>query len=128
VIDTPPLADQDGIVMSALRVATDVLVPIGPVPIEVERMPAVRQAVEDVGDLRRDGTSPRMAVLLTRTVPNAVSTGVWREVLTEAGDRVLRVTVPRREAFAQSYGQPVRAAAATAYGDALTELLKGRMP
>jgi len=66
-----------------------------------------------------------MAVLLTRTVAGAVSTGVWRELLTEAGDRVLSVHVGRLERFAQAYGDPIVNASATAYGDAVTELLNG---
>lgn len=127
VIDTPPLEEQRGIVMSALQAATDVLVPVAPTPIEVERMSAVRDAIDSAADLRRDGTAPRMAVLLTRVVPNAVSTAVWRDALTEAGDRVLRVTVGRLERFAQSYGQPIERAAESAYGDALAELWRGRV-
>ena len=30
VIDTPPLEERDGIVASALRIATDIMVPMGP--------------------------------------------------------------------------------------------------
>lgn len=125
VIDTPPLDEQRGIVMSALQVATDVLVPVAPTPIECERMAAVREALEAASDLRPSGQPPRMAVLLTRTVAGAVSTGVWRELLTEAGDRVLSVHVGRLERFAQAYGDPIIKASATAYGDAVTELLNG---
>src|SRR4051812_9684424 len=40
VIDTPPLEDQRGVVMSALRLATHVLVPMAPSPIEYERLAA----------------------------------------------------------------------------------------
>ncbi|MDQ4024468.1 MAG: ParA family protein, partial [Actinomycetota bacterium] len=36
VIDTPPLDEQRGAVMSALRVATDVLVPLAPTALEFE--------------------------------------------------------------------------------------------
>lgn len=125
VIDTPPLDEQRGIVMSALQVATDVLVPIAPTPIEVERMPAVRYAVDAAADLRRDGCSPRVLVLLTRTVAGAASTGVWRDVLVAAGDRVCRVTVGRLERFAQSYGQPIERASESAFGDVVSELWRG---
>jgi chromosome partitioning protein len=125
VIDTPPLEDQRGIVMSALQAATDVLVPVAPTPIECERLPAVREAIEAASDLRPSGQPPRMAVLLTRTVAGAASTGVYRELLQEAGDRVLSVNVGRLERFAQAYGDPIVKASTTAYGDAVTELLNG---
>lgn len=125
VVDTPPLEEQRGVVLSALRVAHDVLVPVAPTPIEIERLPALRAAVDDVADLRADGRSPRLAVLLVRTVSGAASTAVWRDELVAAGNRVLKVHVARREAFAQAYGQAVTRAADTAYGDAITELLRG---
>jgi len=123
VIDTPPLEEQRGVVMSALQAATHVLVPVAPTPIECERMPAVRDAVEAVADLRPDGQSPRMAVVLTRTVAGAASTQVWRELLTEQGDWVLKVNVARLERISQAYGDPITKASATAYGDVAFELL-----
>ncbi|MCD2191730.1 ParA family protein [Actinomycetospora soli] len=122
VIDTPPLEENAGIVNSVLRVASHVLVPVAPTPIEVERVGAVAEAVEDSAAVRREGEAPRMALLLTRTVPNASSTGVYREVLTTAGHRVLPGEVRRVERFAQAWGDPITRAAATAYGDALDAL------
>jgi chromosome partitioning protein len=108
IIDTPPLATQSGIVASALRAATLVIVPSAPTPIEVERLPAVREALDDVGPLRVDGRPPAARVLLTRTVAAAVSTGVWRRALTEDGWTVLATAVPRLEALSQSYGDLIR--------------------
>lgn len=122
VIDTPPLDAQQGIVMSALRAASHVLVPVAPTPIEYERLPQVRRAVDDVADLRADGEPPPMAMLLTRTVAGASSTEVWREAMIEDGDWVLRGSVGRLERFSQSYGQAIYDAAGTAYGDAVAEL------
>lgn len=104
VIDTPPLATQSGIVASALRTAHLVIVPTAPTPIEVERLPAVRDALDDAGPLRADGRPPAARVLLTRTVAAAASTAVWRRALTEDGWSVLGTAVPRLEALAQSYG------------------------
>ena len=109
VIDTPPLETQSGIVASALRTATLVIVPTAPTPIELERLPAVRQALDDVGPLRPDGTPPPARVLLTRTVANAASTPAWRASLVEDGWSVLATAVPRLEAISQSYGDPIRA-------------------
>lgn len=122
VIDTPPLEEQRGVVVSALRAATHVLTPCAPTPIEYERLAAVRAAVADVADLRPDGRLPVMAVLLTRTVPSAASTGVYRDLIAEDVP-VLRVTIGNRQQFAQAYGQPITRASATGYGDVVTELL-----
>ena len=108
VIDTPPLETQSGIVASALRTATLVIVPTAPTPIEIERLAAVRQALEDVGPLRAGRRPPPARVLLTRTIAAAVSTSVWRRALTEDGWSVLGTEVPRLEAIAQSYGDLIR--------------------
>lgn len=92
---------------------------------EFARLPAVRELLEEANDLRGDGTAdPIFAVLLTRTIPNASSTDVFREMIAEAGDHVLRATVGRREQFAQAFGLPIDNAANTAYGDAVEELLE----
>jgi len=125
VVDTPPLADHQGIVMSALRIATHVVVPVAPTPIEYERLSAVREAIADAADLRADGSGPETVVVLTRTVSGAASTEVYRELIEEDGLRVLRVTVGRLERFSQSYGQPILRATGTAYGDAVYEMFAG---
>lgn len=107
VIDTPPLESQSGIVHSAMRAADLVVVPTAPTPIEIERLAAVRQALDDVAPLRADSQPPAAAVLLTRTVAQAASTGVWRTALSDDGWRVLSAQVPRLEVLAQAYGDPV---------------------
>jgi chromosome partitioning protein len=109
VIDTPPLESQAGIVASAMRAASVVVVPTAPTPIEIERLPAVRLALDDVGPLRAEGSAPPAVVLLTRVVSQAASTGVWRESLTADGWSVMSAQVPRLEALAQAYGDEVRA-------------------
>jgi len=123
VVDTPPLEEQRGIVMSVLRAATHVIVPVAPTPIEYERLDDVRRAIADSADLRLDGQPPLTAMLLTRTVAGASSTDVWREAMVEDGDRVLQGSVGRLERFSQSYGQAIVGASSTAYGDAVRELL-----
>ena len=122
VIDTPPLEENAGIVASTLRVVSDVLVPVAPTPIEVRRVAAVAEAIEDSAAVRREDEAPRMAVLLTRTVPNATSTAVYRDALAADGYRVLPGEVRRVEKFAQAFGDPVTRATASAYGDALDAL------
>lgn len=122
VIDTPPMKEHRGIVLSAARLATHVVCPAAPTPMEYERLPAVRSLLDDATDLR-DDDGPQLAVLFTRTVANAASTEVYREILEEDGVRVLRPTVGRLERYAQAYGRPIINATNTAYGDALDELL-----
>ncbi|MDQ1246222.1 MAG: chromosome partitioning protein [Actinomycetota bacterium] len=128
LIDTPPLEEQRGVVMSALRAASHVVVPVAPTPVEVERLDAVRQTIVDAADLRPDGRSPVAAVLLTRTVPQAASTAAWRAAMVSTGWHVLGAEVGRLERFAQAYGDPIVRACDTAYGYAVTELLDMEVP
>lgn len=121
VIDTPPTDKHRGIVESAIRAATHVLVPVAPTSAEIERMETVRELIEDVAHLGH-GAPPVAVALLTRTIPNATSTTVYTELLRDAGWRVLRAHVARLERYAQAFGGPVDRATATAYGDALAEL------
>lgn len=123
VIDTPPMREHRNVVVSAARMATHVVVPMAPTAMEHKRLPAVLNLLDEVSALRSDGRPPLFAVLFTRTVANAASTKVYRELITADGVTVLRPTVGRLERFAQAYGDPVRDAINTAYGDALTELL-----
>lgn len=107
VIDTPPLAERSGIVLSALRLADLVVVPVAPTMAEFERLGDVWEAIGEVEPVR---VAPaEVAVLLNRTVANASSTEmVRRAIAAGAGGwparRVLEVTVPRREALAQAFG------------------------
>lgn len=124
VIDTPPLEQKSGIVLSALRVATLALVPVAPTAIEYKRLAAVADVVRDASDVRPDGLPVPLAVLLTRTVPNAVSTDAYRGQITADGLWCLSTEVRRLEYFAQADGDNVTGAMDTAYGDALDEMLQ----
>lgn len=121
VIDTPP--GHLGIVTSALRIATHVVVPMAPTSSEFERLPAVRELLGEVAPLREDGQEPAAWVLLTRTVAGAASTEVYRELAAELGMRVLRTKIGRLERFGQAIGAPVVRASGGAYGDVADELL-----
>lgn len=122
VIDTPPMREQRGVVLSAARLATHIVVPMAPTPMEFDRLGAVRQLLADAEDLR---SSPAAAcVLLTRCVPNAASTSVYRGLIADAGYDVLKAQVNRLERYAQAYGDSIVNAANTAYGDAAAELLE----
>lgn len=122
VIDTPPMKEQRSIVMSAVRLATHVVCPMAPTPMEFNRLPAVRQLLVDVTDLR-NGDAPIFAVLFTRTIANAASTEGYREAVAAEGDHVLKPTVGRLERYAQAFGLPIENALNSAYGDAMVELL-----
>jgi chromosome partitioning protein len=121
VIDTPPLEERDGMVASALRVATDVLVPIAPTMMELDRVGPVFKALEDAAGHR--DADPSVSVLLTRTVAHATSTETVREILTGHGRHVLYTTIPRLERYAQAFGTqlPERD---VPYGSAAEELLR----
>ncbi|MDQ2707172.1 MAG: ParA family protein [Actinomycetota bacterium] len=125
VIDTPPLEERDGIVAAALRVATDVLVPIAPTMMELDRVGPVFKAMEDAAGHRDE--DPSVAVLLTRTVAHATSTETVREILEGHGRRVLYATVPRLERYAQAFGAGIPAHDVS-YGTAAEELLGGWGP
>ena len=120
VIDTPPLEEREGIVASALRVATHVLVPMAPTLMELDRVTPVWTAIEDAAGHR--DTDPRVSILLTRVVPNAGSTQVIREALQAQGRHVLTATIPRREVYAQAFGGVVTAGDGP-YGAVVDELL-----
>lgn len=105
LIDTPPLEERDGIVASALRAATDVIVPVAPTMIEVDRLGPVWKAVDDAAGHR--DYDPLVYVLLNRTVAQAGSTGDIRAVLTDQARDVFAATVPRLERYAQAFGGPV---------------------
>lgn len=121
VIDTPPMKERRGVVASAVRIATHVLVPMAPTGMEYARVPAIRELVEEAGALAV--APPQLAVVLTRTVSNAASTDVYRQMLTDDGIRVLRPTVGRLERYAQAFGLPITNSASTAYGDVADELI-----
>jgi len=123
VIDTPPLEQKAGIVASALRLATLAVVPVAPTPIEYHRLAEVRSVVEDIASVRPDGEPVQVAVLLNRVVSQASSTMIYREQTRRDGLFCLRTSVARLERFAQAYGDPVHNATATAYGDAIFELM-----
>lgn len=122
VIDTPPTEKERGIVESAIRAATHVLVPLAPTSAEVERMPVVKEMIDDLADLGRHSAPPTAATMFTRTHPQAVANAEYRDLLTEEGWTVLRSHVGWLQRYAQAFGGPVERASATAYGDALAEL------
>lgn len=120
VIDTPPMEDVKGVVASAVRAATHVVIPMSPTAVEFDRLGAVLELIGDVEPLWQ--TPPNVSVLLTRVVTSAASGDVYADAIA-ASVPVLKSRVRRLERFAQAFGQPVHDAANSEYGDAVTELL-----
>ncbi|WP_202611046.1 AAA family ATPase [Herbidospora solisilvae] len=123
VIDTPPMKAQRGTVYSVLRIATHVVIPMAPTPVEYDRLAAVRELIDEVAGDREDGQPPIHAVLLTRVKPRAASTTVYRQLVTNDGVTVLKAQVGALERFAQSWGDPMTGVLDTSYGEAAMELL-----
>lgn len=120
VIDTPPMEAARGIVTSALRAATHIVIPMSPTPMEFDRLTAVLDVIADVNELRE---MPAItAVLLTRVVTGAASGDVYADAISQSVP-VLGARVARLERFAQAFGQPIAGVLNTSYGDALGQLL-----
>lgn len=122
VIDTPPTEQERGIVESAIRAATHILVPLAPSAAEVERMNVVRATIDDLAYLGRHPTPPRTAALFTRTNARAAANAEYRTLLESQGWRVLTPHIAQLQRYAQAFGGPITRATDTAYGTALTEL------
>lgn len=122
VIDTPSLDHDRSIVVSALRVATHVVIPLAPTAIEYHRLATTVDAINGARDLRPD-EGPEVAILLTRAISNAASHG-------RLSNRSPRGRTPGAQsrhrppaALAHAYARPLERESASAYGDALEQLL-----
>lgn len=133
VIDTPPLEQEQGVVVSALRAATDVIVPLAPTTMELDRVGPIMHAVREESEHpNRDGVGLPARVLLNRTVHNAAATAMIRDVLTASGHNVIGQTIPNRHGmggYGSAFGGPVDDADAP-YSAVASELLAtwGSMP
>lgn len=123
VIDTPPMQAQKGTVISAFRLATHVLIPMQPTPIDFDRLTDVRQVLNDATDLRPDNRPPATAIMLNRTTRKATPHVVYRELCEAEGWTVLDAIVGTGQQFSQAWGSPIKRASRTPYGDAASELL-----
>ena len=121
IIDSPQLEDHAGIARSALRCADEILIPVAPTPIEIDRTGPLRDEIADTEAVR--DVPARTAILLNRTVARANSTADAREALTGLGYDVLAYTVPRLELFAQSFGGPLPVVGADIWRGIAGELL-----
>ena len=121
IVDTPPLDEQAGIVASAVRAATDVLIPVAPSTMELDRLPPILAVIDDAAALAT--APPGLRVLLTRAVTRASSVEAARQVIVEdLGRKVLTTVIPRLERYALAFGGPVVLPAGDAYALAADEL------
>src|SRR5579875_2673548 len=88
VIDTPP--GHDSIVRSALLSATDVLIPLAPSLMDINRL---RPTIELIAAVERLN-APTIRVLLTRVRPNIRMSRLARDTLDNLGIPVLDAEIP----------------------------------
>ena len=116
VVDTPP-ADL-GIVRSALLAVDEVIVPMGPTPLDLNRLGATLDLVAEVEPIN----PVRLRLLLTRLRRGTRSSREIRATLEELDMPVLTAEVPLREAIGLSFGL---SGAALEYRLLCDELLAG---
>lgn len=100
VIDSPP--HDAGVVRSAVRLATDVVIPLTPSAMDVNRLwPMIDLATSAAGT-----HEPSVTVLLTKVRSNTRTLRITRETLAEMGVPVARVEIPLREFYRTAFGSP----------------------
>lgn len=98
VIDAPP--HDIAVVRSAIRMATDIVIPLSPSAMDVNRLwPMI-----DLATTVPAGQPPRVVVLLTKVRPNTRTLRIARETLTEMGVPLASVEIPQREAYRTAFG------------------------
>lgn len=98
VIDTPPA--ELAIVRSAILCAEEVIVPMGPTPLDLDRLGATLDMVAEVEPLN----PVRLHLLLTRVRRGTRSARETRAALEEIGMPVLSAEVPLLETISLSFG------------------------
>lgn len=121
VIDVPQMEDHKGIARSALRLADELVIPIAPHGIEINRMAPVQDEIEDIQPLRNEPA--RVSVLINRINRSSTTHVETREDLTDDGWHVLTTMIPFVNRYSQSFGLPVTARA-TEFEALAEELLK----
>jgi chromosome partitioning protein len=117
VIDTPP--NDEAVARSAMLAAEVVVVPVGPSPMDMDRL---TDTLELVGEVQEMIHHPlQLRVLLTRVRSGTRSSRVVREELASREVPVFVAEVPLREAYARAFGSPP--APQVDYSEVLTELV-----
>jgi chromosome partitioning protein len=117
VIDTPP--GYESIVKSAILSATDILIPLAPSLMDINRL---RPTIELIAALERLN-SPNIRVLLTRVRSNTRTARLARDMLVETlGMPVVEAEIPLMEAYVTGFG--LVPPEGHRYGAVLEELLR----
>jgi len=120
VIDTPP--GYESIVQSAILSATDILIPLAPSLMDINRL---RPTIELIAGVERLN-SPRIQVLLTRVRSNTRTAKLAREMLvSNLGMPVVETEIPLMEAYVTGFG--LVPPEGHRYGAVLDELLQGKV-
>ncbi len=114
VVDTPP-ADV-AVTRSALLAVDEVIVPIGPTPLDLDRLGATLELLAEVEPIN----AFRWSLLLTRLRRGTRSSRETRAALEDLEMPVMRAEVPLREAIGLSFGV---ARPSDDYGRVVEELL-----
>lgn len=118
VIDTPPA--ELAIVRGAILSVEELIVPMGPTPLDLDRLGATLDMVADVEPLN----PARLRLLLTRVRRGTRSARETRAALEEIGMPVLEAEIPLLESIGLSFGSGRIAAE---YGALRDELLAARV-
>lgn len=116
VIDTPGNVTQQDITMSAMRVATHIVIPIAPSRLEEILLPAMVQLYRDAH------SQARVILLINRAVANSNLLAVYTKHYAQFGFEVFRSIVTNRQLFVTAAGQNITNARSTAYGDLAEDL------
>jgi chromosome partitioning protein len=117
VIDTPP--NDEAVARSAMLAADVVVVPVGPSPMDMDRLADTLELVSEVRNVIHHPLELR--VLLTRVRAGTRSSRLVRTDLASREVPVLSAEVPLREAYARAFGAPP--APQVDYTEVLTELV-----
>ena len=116
VIDTPP--GHDAIVRSAILSATDIIIPLAPSLLDINRLRPTVQLIAALEPLN----APTLRVLLTRVRANTRTSRLARETLTSLGVPVVSAEIPLLEAYVTGFG--LLPPYGHRYGVVLDELLR----
>jgi chromosome partitioning protein len=105
IIDVPQMEDHAGIARSAMRLADELVIPVAPHGIEINRMAPVLEEIEQMTPVR--DVPPRVSVLLNRVNRSSSVKDEAREDLTEDGYQVLATEIPFVNLYSQSFALPV---------------------
>jgi len=100
VVDTPP--GDAGIVRSALEAVSEVLIPIPPTLIDLDRL---RPTMDLIAAAEASNPDLGFNIVLTKVRRGTKSAKGAREVLVEFGLPVLATEIPLRESYAAAFGE-----------------------